>query len=109
MTSPDKLPPIRLLAVDDDAPLLAQVRERLERKGYFVATTSNGAEALHLAEESRFDLALLDVGLPDINGVDVLTRLKEQHPEMEVIMLSAPGCNRCAVEAMYRRRTKRSS
>jgi DNA-binding NtrC family response regulator len=65
-----------------------------------VATTSNGAEALHLAEESRFDLALLDVGLPDINGVDVLTRLKEQHPEMEVIMLSAPGCNRCAVEAM---------
>ncbi|MSQ95866.1 MAG: sigma-54-dependent Fis family transcriptional regulator [Gemmataceae bacterium] len=100
MAPTEKLPSIRLLAVDDDEALLQAIRDRLERKGIKVATASSGADGLRLAEETRFDLALLDVSLPDINGVDILTSLKEQHPEMEVIMRSAAGCNRCAVEAM---------
>ncbi|HZZ81894.1 MAG TPA: sigma-54 dependent transcriptional regulator [Gemmataceae bacterium] len=100
MASPDKPLTIRLLIVDDDEALLDMMKERFDRKGIKLSTAGTGADALALAERDRFDIALLDLSLPDINGLDVLGRLKERHPEMEVIMLTAHGSIEIAIQAM---------
>src|SRR5690348_3847972 len=83
MAFPDKPQTIRLLIVDDDEGLLDMMRERFDRKGIKLATAPTGEAALTLADREHFDIALLDLGLPDIGGLEVLARFKERHPEME--------------------------
>lgn len=100
MASPEKSPVIRLLVVDDDESLLEMMRERFDRKGIKIVTATQGAAALDLADQARFDIALLDVSLPDINGLELLARLKEKHPEIEVIMLTAHASLESAIQAM---------
>jgi len=96
----DKPLTIRLLVVDDDEDLLEMMRERFDRKGIKIATASRGADALTLAGQQRFDIALLDVGLPDLGGLELLNKLKEQLPELEVIMLTAHAGLDSAIQAM---------
>lgn len=86
-TDTDKQPTIRLLVVDDDKSLLEMMRERFDRMGIKIVTTPRGAEALTFAGEGRFDVALLDVGLPDINGLELLSQFKERQPAS---LVSAP-------------------
>src|SRR5437660_1307826 len=100
MAASDRSNPVRLLMVDDDETLLQMMRERFERKGLKLVTATTGAAALALAGHTTFDVVLLDVGLPDIDGLVVLSKLKEQHPEMEVIMLTAHGSIESAIQAM---------
>jgi DNA-binding NtrC family response regulator len=100
MAATEKSATIRLLIVDDDENLLQMMKERFDRKGTKLATATCGADALKLADDGRFDIALLDVNLPDMNGVELLVKLKEQHPEMEVIMLTAHGSIENAIQAM---------
>lgn len=100
MATADKAPPIHLLMVDDDETLLEMMKERFERERVKLATAVNAADALTLASRSRFDVVLLDVGLPDMSGLDLLSKLKEQHPETEVIMLTAHGSIENAIQAM---------
>ena len=100
MASPGKSLSIRLLVVDDDESLLEMMRERFDRKGIKIVTTASGADALALADQGRFDVALLDVNLPDMNGLELLNKLKEQHPEIEVIMLTAHASIESAIQAM---------
>ena len=100
MAAKEKKPSIRLLVVDDDETLLEMMKEGFERKGIKVIATTKAALALDLASQGRIDIALLDVNLPDGNGLDLLTKLKEQHPAMEVIMLTAHGSIESAIQAM---------
>jgi DNA-binding NtrC family response regulator len=100
MATEEKLPAIRLLVVDDDTNILEMMQERFDRMGVKIATAGTGAAALALAAGRRFDVALLDVNLPDINGLQLLAKLKEQNPEMEVIMLTAHGSIETAIQAM---------
>jgi len=100
MATTEKTASIRILVVDDDANLLEMMKERFERKGTRIATAGCGADALALAADGRFDIALLDVNLPDMNGLELLAKLKEQHPEIEVIMLTAHGSIETAIQAM---------
>jgi DNA-binding NtrC family response regulator len=100
MSAPEKMSPIRLLVVDDDETLLTLMKERFERKGMTVYATSRGEEALNLAAQTRIDIVLLDIGLPDVSGLEVLARLKEHYPEMEIIMLTAHGSIETAIQAM---------
>src|SRR5215813_2549698 len=100
MASADKKLTIRLLIVDDDDALLDKMKDHFDRPGVKLTTASNGADALTLANRQHFDVALLDVGLPDINGLEVLAQLKERHPEMEVIMLTGHGTIEIAIQAM---------
>src|SRR5262245_39848121 len=82
-------PPLRLLIVDDDALLRQALAKRFERQGLAVTVAANGAEAVARAEARRHDIALLDLNLPDMSGIDVLARLKEVQPELEALMLTA--------------------
>jgi DNA-binding NtrC family response regulator len=100
MSSPRALP--RLLIVDDDVELQGLLRARFDRLGMTVTVASSGEEALGKLTHVRCDVALLDLHLPGISGLDLLARLKEMQPEMEVILLTANSSVETAVLAMKR-------
>ncbi len=90
----------RVLVVDDEALIRWSLRERLAQEGYEVAEAATGAEARRLATKDWFDLALLDLRLPDIDGIALLHQLREIHGEMPVIIITAYSSVESAVEAM---------
>ena len=67
---------MRLLIVEDDAPLASGLRRVLEGEGHAVDVTSRGEEAMLAASQERFDLVILDIGLPQMDGFEVLRRLR---------------------------------
>jgi two-component system response regulator NreC len=81
---------IRTLIVEDHAMVRTGLRLVLERQPDIcvVGEAQNGQEALECVEELEPDLLLLDLGLPDIDGVEVLERVKERHPSLHVLILS---------------------
>ena len=90
-----------LLVVDDNEPNRDALSRRLRQRGFDVAVAANGAEALALAATSVFDLVLLDVEMPGLSGLDVLTRLRATHSQTElpVIMVTARTQGADIVEA----------
>ena len=83
----------RILVVDDDENILSLERTILEQKGFAVTTADGGAEALKILGEQDFDLVLLDVMMPEIDGFTVCRRIKEEPrtKEIPVIFLTAKG------------------
>jgi DNA-binding NtrC family response regulator len=77
-----------VLVVDDDAGVRKTLSSILCEKGYLVVTVENGRQALRASEKEYFDVALIDVELPDIKGVELLCRLKEKQPEMVKIIVT---------------------
>ena len=80
-----------VLAADDDEDILALVTFRLERSGYVVLQARDGEEALELARERTPDLAVLDVMMPKIDGLELTRRLRaeERTSRMPIILLTA--------------------
>jgi DNA-binding NtrC family response regulator len=93
-------PPVRLLIVDDDDQLRQTLERRFKRQGMTVVSAANAADALERAEQDRFDVALLDLHLPDLTGIELLQKLKEGQPELEALMLTAHGSMETAIQAM---------
>ena len=92
--------PIKLLLVDDDEDLRQDLAHLFHKQGHEVTAAVSGEDALNKAAHARFDVALLDLHLPGISGIDLLTKLKEQQPELEALMLTAHSSIETAVEAM---------
>ncbi len=99
MSNPSQ-PTIHLLIVEDDDPLRQTLARRFERQGMRVSEAGGVAEALSRADTARLDVALLDLHLPDGSGVELLARLKERHPGLEALMLTAHASIETAVAAM---------
>ncbi|HEY7423011.1 MAG TPA: sigma-54 dependent transcriptional regulator [Gemmataceae bacterium] len=93
-------PPIKLLIVDDDDDLRADLARLFRKQGHDVTAAVSGEDALNKAAHACFDVALLDLHLPGMTGIDVLAKLKEQQPELEALMLTAHSSIETAVEAM---------
>lgn len=91
---------LKVLVVDDDENILKLIKMRLEVEGYKVETASNAEAALEIARAETFDVALLDYKLADKNGIALMTDLFQLNPEMPVIILTAYGTIKGAVEAM---------
>jgi len=94
------LPSLRLLIVDDDDDLRPTMARRFHLAGATVAQAARGTAALEQAAQARFDVALLDLHLPDMTGIELLQRLKEKQPELEALMLTAHGSLDTAIQAM---------
>lgn len=91
---------VRLLIVDDDVELSATLVSRFQRLGMSVAAADRVAAALALAEAKTFDVALLDLNLPDGTGIQLLEELKKRQPELEAMMLTGHGSIDTAIQAM---------
>jgi two-component system response regulator AtoC len=89
-----------LLVVDDDAVSRDLLAEVLVREGYRVRTAGGGAEAVRLAEAEPFDLALVDLRMPDVDGLAVLRRLTELEPPVPVVILTAFATIETAIDAI---------
>jgi DNA-binding response OmpR family regulator len=93
----------RILVVDDDKNILETLRGVLEANGYLVDTALNGQEAIQKSKAHVFNLALLDIKLPDMDGVELLTRMRDTVPKMRKIMLTGYPSVQNAIEAVNRK------
>ena len=91
---------ITILVVDDELSIRASLRGWLKLDGYQVETAADGPTALDMIQEKHFDIMLLDVKMPKMNGITVLKKLKERDPETAVVMMTAHGAIQDAVAAM---------
>ena len=89
---------IKLLIVDDEVKFLASIAQRLMMRGFIVTTASDGQEAIKKAHAEKFDLALLDLKMPGLDGKQVLEILKKEHKHLEVIILTGHGSYESAAE-----------
>jgi len=78
-----------ILAVEDDTDLSQYLKEILTDHGYSVQTAVKGVEALNIIRKTEPDLVILDLGLPDIDGENVCSQIKKDHPDVPVIILTA--------------------
>ena len=81
--------PVSILAVDDEQNLLELLITVLGKRGFKVKTALNGIEALRLLDQECFQLALLDLKMGPVNGVQLLKEIKDRRPIMKVIMMTA--------------------
>tara|TARA_B110000305_G_scaffold241464_1_gene315756 strand:- start:4956 stop:5621 length:666 start_codon:yes stop_codon:yes gene_type:complete len=80
---------MQLLLVEDDQPLADSLRQALQKTGYAVNHVDNGNSALHTLKVERPDILILDIGLPDIDGISVLKKLRVSDKTLPVLLLTA--------------------
>ena len=91
---------LRILHVEDDSQAAKMVADTLSRVGDTVATATNGKDGLSLASEQRFDLVILDRMLPDMTGIDIVSKLRAAGISIPVLMLSALGRTENRIEGL---------
>jgi DNA-binding NtrC family response regulator len=92
--------PASILVVDDEHLIRWSLEQQLRREGYQVLLAATGADALQIARTESPDVVLLDVRLPDADGVEVLERLRGLDSDLVVILITAHGAVGPAVRAM---------
>ncbi len=90
----------KILVVDDEEIVLLSCRRILNEEGYDVETRLSGPEALELLKQEGFDLAILDLKMPVMSGIDLLHLIKQDYPHMPVIMITGYATVETAVDAM---------
>jgi len=90
----------RILVVDDEEIVLRSCKRILAGRDYEVETVADGSEALQLIENNHIDVLVLDIKMPGIDGLEVLQRVKETHPDIDVIMITGLHEIEAAVQAM---------
>lgn len=93
----------RILIVDDDQAILKSLGDYLSMKGYSVETAKTGKEAIEKSKSQFFNLTVLDIKLPDIEGTELLTKMHETEPRMKRIMLTGFPNMTNAVESLNKR------
>jgi two-component sensor histidine kinase len=89
-----------ILVVDDDESTCRTLKLIFVKNGYKVETAGTGQEAVEKAKGKFFNVALLDIKLPDIEGIELITPLKEMHPDLEIILITGHASLETAVRAM---------
>jgi DNA-binding NtrC family response regulator len=90
----------RILVVDDDESIRKTISTILEEKGYIVDTAENGKEAIEKSNVRFYNLALIDIRLPDMEGIDLLNQMKETIPRMVKVIVTGFPSLRNAVDAV---------
>jgi len=89
-----------ILLVDDDMSVRTVFSGVLRREGYRVNAVKDGYEAIKVVEQEDFDLALVDLSMPGLDGIEVLEKIKSIRPEIRVVIYTGHGSIATAVEAM---------
>jgi len=95
-------PSIRVLLVDDEENLLEYLSKRLLKQGFSVKATFSGEEALGAAQEGHYDVAVVDLKMPEMDGVETQKRLKDMQPLLQCIVLTGHGSIETALESGQR-------
>ncbi|MBW2193297.1 MAG: sigma-54-dependent Fis family transcriptional regulator, partial [Deltaproteobacteria bacterium] len=90
----------KILIVDDELVMRESLAGWLERDGHETATAASGQEALKKLKSSKYDILLLDIQMEGLSGLDVLRHVKEDDPDVAVVMITAYGSISTAIEAM---------
>jgi len=91
---------IRVLLVDDEADFRQPLAKRLTKRGLAVAQAGGGREALAYIQNNPVDVVILDVKMPEMSGLDVLQRIKAEHPAIEVVLLTGQASAQDGVDGM---------
>lgn len=81
----------RILVVDDDSQVREMLAEMLRRVGHDLATAATGRDGLEALRDGPFDIVILDMIMPDMNGVDTIRLIRSEHPTVAVVALSGGG------------------
>jgi len=90
----------RILIVDDDTTILRSIAQILEVEGYTVDTAESGCEAVEKSKKERYDLALIDIRLPDMKGTRLLRDMEMGTPQMKTIMITGYAALENAIESL---------
>lgn len=91
---------VNILFIDDDAQIIDIVGQYLIKTGYAVTTTDQGAKAIRIMREQKFDIVFTDLMMPDINGLEILEHVKKNNPDTEVIIVTGYGSIESAIKAL---------
>lgn len=92
--------PIRLLLVDDEIGYLEVLCKRLARRDFEVTSARSGPEAIRIVRDSDFDVAVVDLKMEEMDGIEVLRVLRQMLPDLQVIMLTGHGSERAARDGL---------
>jgi DNA-binding NtrC family response regulator len=92
----------RILIIDDQESIRKSLKLALEREGYLADTAENGREAIRKSKGEFYNLALVDLRLPDMDGVELLTKIRQTVPEMVKIIITGYPALENAIEAVNR-------
>ncbi len=90
----------KILVIDDEEMILDIARDILTNTGYDVTITSDGYEGIKLVSEQKFSLMLTDIRMPDINGLEVITQVRDRNREMPIIIITGHGTLDMAIKAL---------
>ncbi|MFH1845317.1 MAG: response regulator [bacterium] len=90
---------VRVLLVDDEEDLVEFLTHRLVKRGFTVTATTAGADALVASARQRYDVAIVDLKMPGMDGIAVLEQLKDHQPYLEAIILTGHGSHATALAA----------
>lgn len=94
------MPDCSVLLVDDEVEFIETLAKRLARRGVTVHTATSGAKALAFLGDSSVDVVVLDVKMPEMDGIEALEKIKALRPEVEVVMLTAHANVEVALRGM---------
>ena len=89
-----------VLIIDDQEDMRFSLARVVKKRGYSVMTAADGTQGLESIESTVVDLVFLDIGLPDINGMELIPRIRELDPEIDIVMLTGDNDARRAVQAL---------
>ena len=92
--------PVRVLVVDDEEDFATAVATRLRRRGYSTSAVFSGRDALRLVQETQYDVMVLDLKMPEMDGAEVLRQARRLDPHLEVVVLTGHGTVRTGIEGM---------
>ncbi len=90
----------KILVVDDERYTCEFLRELLSEEGYSVSVIQDGADAINKIKEDSFDVVLLDILMPGVNGVEIIKILKEVRPELPIVVITAYVGHKLVQEAV---------
>ncbi|BDQ37130.1 response regulator [Pseudodesulfovibrio nedwellii] len=90
----------KVLLIDDEVEFLEALSERMELRGMNVTTAETAGNAVTALDNNEYDAIVLDLQMPDMNGIDMLKVIKKSHPEMQVILLTGQATLEAGIQAM---------